>query len=83
MLDKLFKKRLACDLHFFLVFEFIETNKNPFLDNNVVSNVVELLNCRADDHHGNGSKSLTPYCCVLVKDTLRHFSMLGGIGKQF
>ena len=26
---------------------------------------------------------LAPFCCVLGKDTLRHFPLLGGPGKQF
>ena len=26
---------------------------------------------------------LAPFCCVLGKDTLQHFSLLGGLGKQF
>ena len=26
---------------------------------------------------------LAPFCCVLGKNTLRHFSLLGGLGKQF
>ena len=25
---------------------------------------------------------LAPFCCVLGKDTFRHFSLLGGLGKQ-
>ena len=25
----------------------------------------------------------TPFCCVLEKDTLHHFSLLGDFGKQF
>ena len=26
--------------------------------------------------------SLAPFCCVIGKETLRHFSLLGGLGKQ-
>ena len=28
-------------------------------------------------------KTLAPFCCVLGKDTLRHFPLLGGLDKQF
>ena len=48
----------------------------------MVSSVVELLKCRADDHHNHGLDPLAPYCCVLAKDTLRHFSLFGGLSKQ-
>ena len=26
---------------------------------------------------------LVSFCCVLEKETLRHFPLLGGLGKQF
>ena len=26
---------------------------------------------------------LAPFCCVLGKDTLGHFTLLGGLGKDF
>ena len=26
---------------------------------------------------------LAPFCCVLGKDTLRHFPLLGGLDKKF
>ena len=49
-----------------------------------VGSVVEWLKYRTDDQHGLGSK---PTCaillCVLGKDTLRHFPLFGGFGKQF
>ena len=38
---------------------------------------------RTDDQHGLGSNPLAPFCCVLGKDTLRHFPLLGGLDKQF
>ena len=28
-------------------------------------------------------KLLAPFCYILGKDTLRHFALLGGLGKQF
>ena len=45
--------------------------------------MVECLKHRTDDQHGLGSK---PTCAILLcpwKDTLRHFPLLGGLGKQF
>ena len=48
-----------------------------------VVSVVEWLKHRTDDQHGLGSKPTAPYCCVLGKDTLRHFLLLGGPDKQF
>ena len=48
-----------------------------------ISGVVEWLKHRTDDQHGLGSKPTYAFCCVLGKDTLRHFPLLGGLGKQF
>ena len=42
-----------------------------------VGSVVEWLKRRPYDQTG-----LTPFCCILGKDTMRHFSELGGLGKQ-
>ena len=53
--------------------------KNRF--KKVVGFVVVWLEGRDCDRHGLGSKHT--YCCVLGKDTLRHFPLLGGLGKQF
>ena len=47
---------------------------------NLVSSVVEWFERRDCDRHGLGLK---PFCCVLGKDTLRHFPLLGALGKQF
>ena len=47
------------------------------------SDVVERLKHRTDDQRGLGSKPLVPFCCVIGKDTLRHFTLLGGLDKQF
>ena len=49
-------------------------NYRPFSEN--VGSVVEWLKHRADDQHGLGSKPTSPFCCVLGKDTLRHFPCL-------
>ena len=53
--------------------------------NHVFGSVVEWLKHRTDDQHGLGSK---PTCAILLcpwenHDTLRHFPLLGGLGKQF
>ena len=48
-----------------------------------ISGVVEWLKHRTDDQHGLGSKPTYAFCCVLGKDTLRHFPLLCGLGKQF
>ena len=48
-----------------------------------VGNVVEWLKRRPYDQTGLGSNPLAPFCCVLRKDTIRHFSVIGGLGKQF
>ena len=48
-----------------------------------ISGVVEWLKHRTDDQHGLGSKPTYAFCCVLGKDTLRHFPLLSGLGKQF
>ena len=46
--------------------------------------VVEWLKHRTDDQHGLSSKpTCEPFCCVVGKDTLRHFPLLGGLDKQF
>ena len=48
-----------------------------------VGSVVEWLQRRDRDRHGLGSK---PTCAILLcpwKDTLQHFPLLGGLGKQF
>ena len=51
---------------------------------NDVGSVVEWLKHRAHDQHGLSSKpTCIIFCCVLGKDTLRHFPLLGGLGKQF
>ena len=55
-------------------------NKTCSLD---VGSVVEWLKHRTDEQHGLGSNPLTPFCCVLGKDTLRHFPLLGGLDKQY
>ena len=49
----------------------------------LVGSVVEWLKHRDDDQYGLGSK---PTCAILLcfwKNTLRHFPLLGGLGKQF
>ena len=43
-----------------------------------------VLKHRTDDQHGLAVQNpLAPFCCVLGKDTLRHFPLLGGLDKQF
>ena len=44
--------------------------------------MIEWLERRKRDRHELGSKP-TPLCYVLGKDILRHFPLLGGVGKQF
>ena len=49
----------------------------------IVSSMVEWLKHQTDDKHGLSSK---PTCAILLcpwKDTLRHFPLLGSLGKQF
>ena len=48
-----------------------------------VLSVAKWLKRRAYDQHGLGSKPHAPFCCVLGKDTLRHFSPAWWSGKQF
>ena len=48
-----------------------------------VGSVVEWLKRRAYDQHVSVQNPLAPFCCVLGKYTLQHFSLLGGFGKQF
>ena len=49
----------------------------------IVGSVVKWLKRRARDQHGLGQNPLAPFCCVLGKDTLWHFPLLGGLSKQF
>ena len=42
----------------------------------VVKNAMTVINMVAVEN------LLAPFCCVLGKDTLRHFPLLGGLGKQ-
>ena len=44
--------------------------------------VVEWLERCDCDRHGLGSKPTRAILCVLGKDTLRHFLLLSGLGKQ-
>ena len=48
-----------------------------------LGNVVEWLERQDCDQHGFGKNLFAPFCCILGKDTLRHFHLLGGFGKQF
>ena len=48
-----------------------------------VATVVEWLEGRACDRHGLGLKPTFVIFCVLGKNTLQHFPLLGGLGKQF
>ena len=50
---------------------------------NDVGSVVKWLRRRAHEQYGLGSNPLAPFCCVLGKDTLRHFPLLDGLGEQF
>ena len=47
----------------------------------LVDSVVEWLKRHDCDGHSFVSK-LAPFFCVLGKNTLRHFPLLGGLGKQ-
>ena len=45
--------------------------------------MVERLKHQDCDRHGLSSKPTCAMCFVLGKDTLQHFPLLGGLGKQF
>ena len=45
--------------------------------------MVEKLKATDCDRHGQSQNLLGPFCCVLEKDTLRPFVLLGNLGKQF
>ena len=44
--------------------------------------MIEWLEHRDYDRHVV-QNLLAPSCCVFEKDTLRHFPLLGGLGKRF
>ena len=50
---------------------------------NFVSSVVEWLKHQLMTNMVLVQNPTVPFCCVLGKDTLRHFPLLGGPGKQF
>ena len=66
------------EIHYTVMFIYNYEQEYTYL-----GSVVEWLKHRTDDQHGLGSKPLAPFCCVLGKDTLRHFLLLGGLDKQF
>ena len=43
----------------------------------------QLNSLRAVNQMVSVQNPLKPFCCVLGKDTLRHFPLLGGLDKQF
>ena len=49
----------------------------------VFGSVVGWLKRRVYDQHGLGSKPIRAILLYPAKDTLRHFPLLGGVGKQF
>ena len=49
----------------------------------VVGIMVDELKHRSYDQQASVQNPLVPFCCVLGKDTLWHFPLLGGLGKQF
>ena len=49
----------------------------------VCGSVVEWLKRRVYDQHGLGSKATRAILLYPAKDTLRHFPLLDGLGKQF
>ena len=48
-----------------------------------VGSVVKWLKRRAYNQHGPGSKPTPTILLCSWEDTLRHFPLFGGLGKQF
>ena len=48
-----------------------------------ISAVLMLAAGRVVKAPGSVQNLLAPFCCVLGEDTLRHFPLLSGLGKQF
>ena len=64
--------------------QYIQFIKTMYTRGNIsiVGNFVEWIERRVCDRHGFGSNLLAPSCCVSGKDTLRHITLLGGLGSS-